>query len=171
MPQITKAQQVGRPTKYDPKYCNELVFYFETEPNYEKELEHYDKEGKVKWIDYKLFANPLPTFQGFARKIGVHFDTLNAWVHKHKEFSDAYKKAKELQKWFLIENGLNGLYNPTFAIFTAKNITDMRDVQEHDIDGKIEIIIHDSLKRIEGEIIEESEIKSLQSPRQPAINP
>jgi len=31
----------------------------------------------------------------------------------------------------LITNGLNGHYASNFAIFVAKNLTDMRDVQEN----------------------------------------
>lgn len=119
----------GRPSKYNPKYCKELVEFFSTEPYYEKELEHVDKDGNYRWSDYKRFPNDLPTFAHFARDISVNGDTLVEWTKKYPEFSAAYKKAKELQKEFIIENGLQGLYNPTFAIFTAKNITDMRDVQ------------------------------------------
>jgi hypothetical protein len=51
----------------------------------------------------------------------------------------AYNKAKEYQKFFLIENALAGLYNPTAFIFTAKNITDMRDQQEVKHSGGITI--------------------------------
>ena len=73
----------------------------------------------------------------FAHKIGVCHDTLLEWCKRHPEFSEAYTCAKELQKQHLIECGLLGLFNSKFAIFTAKNITDMRDKQEieHDIKG------------------------------------
>lgn len=124
---IPKPKKMGRPTKYDPKYCDDIVFFFEREPNYEKQLEHFDDKGNLKWMDYKLMPSKFPTFLEYAKKIGVSMDALQDWANKYPDFGGAYKKAKELQKWFLIENGLAGLYNPTFAIFTAKNITDMRD--------------------------------------------
>ncbi len=119
----------GRPSKYDPKYCEEIIAYFDIEPNYEKELNHVTAKGS-EWTDYKKWANSLPTFLGFAKQIGVNGDTLVEWAKVHKDFSAAYNRAKDLQKWFLIENGLNGLYNPQFAIFVAKNITDMKDKSE-----------------------------------------
>ena len=130
------AKKEGRPSKYKSEYCDELVKFFDREPYYEKELQHFDKDGSYKWSDYKRYPNDLPTFAHFAKKIGVNGDTLVEWTKVNKEFSAAYKRAKELQKEFLIENGLQGLYNATFAIFTAKNITDMRDVQAIQYSGE-----------------------------------
>ena len=129
---------MGRPTKFKSEYCEELIAWFNKDPNYEKPLEHFSLNGTVKWIDIKLMSNPLPTFLGFAKSIGVDTDTLVEWAkeensEKYPNFSVSYRRAKELQKWFLIENGLNGLYNPQFAIFAAKNITDMKDRLEQDI--------------------------------------
>lgn len=137
----------GRPTKYDPKFCDELVKYFNIEPNYLKEIPHISKGGE--WTDYKKIANSLPTFLGFANKIGVDTRTLWRWATekypedypevekrgqvRNKEFRHAYTRAKEMQKWFFIENALNGLYNPAFAIFLGKNIFNMKDKTETDI--------------------------------------
>jgi hypothetical protein len=128
----------GRPTKYDPKYCEEIVEYFDQSPHKDVDIPHMGATGEFKWMDYKRMSNQLPTFLGFAKKIGVNGDTLVEWAkeenkEKYPGFSAAYIRAKELQKWFIIENGLNGLYNPQFAIFVAKNITDMRDKTETDI--------------------------------------
>lgn len=120
----------GRPSKYDTKYCEEIITFFDQEPYEDKELTHFGKNGEVSWVDYKRMANKLPTLRSFAKHIGVNVDTVYEWIKVHQEFSEAFTHAKDLQKWFLIENGLNGCYNPAFAIFTAKNITDMRDKQE-----------------------------------------
>ena len=49
------------------------------------------------------------------------------------EFCKAYKEAKELQKEFLIHNGLVGAANAPVTIFTAKNVTDMRDQVDVDV--------------------------------------
>jgi len=107
----------GRPTKYKKNYCQEIIKYFDKEP-------FEIKEGKEVPVN-------LPTFEKFAVYIDVNYDTLQEWRKKHEEFSESYKKAKNLQKNILIINGLRGNYNSTFAIFTAKNITDMRDIVEN----------------------------------------
>lgn len=129
----------GRPSAYDPKYCNEIIDYFKREPYREVEIPHY-KGGEVSWVDKKMVANEVPTFHGFAEEIGVHRHTILNWCDQHKEFLDAYTYAKELQKWFLIENGLNGTYNPTAFVFTAKNVTDMKDKSDIDHTSKGEKI-------------------------------
>ena len=125
----------GRPSKYKSSYCQELIKFFDVEPYDDVELEHYDKEGNIKWKDKKRMANRLPTLRNFAKHIKVHFSTVYYWIEKHKEFSDAFTHAQELRKWFLIENGLNGCYNPLFAKFVAVNITDMKDKSEQEHSG------------------------------------
>lgn len=126
----------GRPSKYDPKYCQELLEYFDIEPSYESEVTIRYKNGDEK-TEYKQVANNLPTLAGFARKIGVHRDTLNQWSHEYPEFSDSLKKAKEYQEDILVTNGLQGLYQGPFAIFTAKNVLNWRDKQETELHGGI----------------------------------
>jgi hypothetical protein len=102
-------KKTGRPTEYKPEYCQQLVTYF-TE---------------------QVAASKLPFLSKWAREeAGVCEQTALRWVEAHEEFSEAYKKAKDMQKECLIENALTGKFQQTFAIFTAKNITDMRDVQE-----------------------------------------
>jgi hypothetical protein len=136
--------QNGRPSKYKPEYCEAIENFFDIEPWKEVEVTHKNKKGD-EWTTYERQAVPMPTFHGFAKSIGVNGDTVVEWATgtddkgnlRHPDFSAAYKRAKEFQKWFLIENGLNSLYNATFAIFTAKNITDMRDAQEMKLSGGI----------------------------------
>lgn len=111
----------GRPTDYHPKYCEEIVTFFSKKP--------------TKLAGEKLIAEDMPFIEAFARSIDVTHKTLLNWCDTYPEFLQAYKKAKEMQKEFLISNGLNGLYNPTFAIFTAKNITDMRDIKQVEQSG------------------------------------
>jgi hypothetical protein len=130
----------GRPTDYKPEYCEKIIEWFEIAPNREVEIPHY-KDGGVTWNDYKTVANKLPKFHEFAKSIGVVHQTLHNWCDSHVEFFEAFTRAKELQKYFLIENGLNGCYNPTFAIFVSKNITDMKDKQEVEDHHTGEIII------------------------------
>lgn len=53
----------GRPSKYDPEYCEKLVKHME--------------EGNSFW--------------SFAGVVGVSFDTLSEWTKVHAEFSEAKK--------------------------------------------------------------------------------
>lgn len=117
----------GRPTKFKEEYTQMMLDYFEKDKYVE--IQGLDKFGQPK---YYQRPNELPQFSKFARMIDVDTDTLLNWRDTNREFFGAYKKCKDIQKEFLIENGLLGLYNSTFAIFTAKNITDMRDKQEID---------------------------------------
>ena len=111
---------------------------------------------------YRFLPNRMPTLYRFARKIGVDYTTVWRWadggeitaveekidkaiqegkatpdVIQHLQdlrlFCNAYKEAKELQKEFLINIGLAGAAPAPFAIFTAKNVTDMRDKVETDV--------------------------------------
>lgn len=130
----------GRPTKYDPKYCDEVIEFFNKQPFEYVEVHVEDEEsGEMrKTIALDKFQNPirvpcpLPTKERFAFSIGVHRSTLIDWANAHPEFLYAIKKAEDLQKDILIQNGLVQSYDKTFAIFVAKNVTDMNDKQQHD---------------------------------------
>lgn len=94
----------GRPTKYDPKYCDQLIAYM---------------------------ALPA-SFESFAGEIGVDRDTLYEWRKKHKDFSDAHKKGK-MKTLHTFEKILR-LYgkgqmkgNIAAVLFQMKNLTNFRD--------------------------------------------
>lgn len=133
--------------KYKPAYCQKLVDYFDIEPYYEKAIKGKGRDGKEYIVKYTTVANDLPLLSGFAKSIDIASETVSRWGRKHKEFGQALKKAKDSQKRILVTNGLKGYYDRTFAIFTAKNVTDMRDVKEHDIKGDFSISFHESLKQ------------------------
>lgn len=130
----------GRPTSYDEKYCDEMIAFFDIEPSREVEVVTRFKNGGEK-IDYEMRPNSLPTFEMFAHKIGVCVDTLWEWANGkdaddnliHPEFSETYRRCKQLQKNMLVTNGLEGLYQSNFAIFVATNFTEMRQKNETDL--------------------------------------
>lgn len=144
--------KTGRPSKFKPEYIDKIISFFDIEP-YKKEImetseEYFKGDGdiigtlKKKSEKYRLIPNKLPTLFGFARLIGVSYKTVWSWAFEKEEekldedlkaFRNAYNEAKELQKEFIISLGLSGAANAPFAIFTAKNITDMRDKNETDI--------------------------------------
>ena len=136
----------GRPTKYDPKYCEELIAFFSVPKSKQvvkKEKLITKANGTTESEkEYVCIPEDLPTFEKFARNINVCYDTLiSEWCKNHKEFSEAYNIAKSLQKEFLVDNGLAGLYPPASFIFVAKNITDMKDKQELEHSGDLTVII------------------------------
>jgi hypothetical protein len=118
---------VGRPTSYKPEYAVQLNEYFSSRIYIRTET------GKEIAEDFKSLA-------GFGLKIGVHRDTLHEWSRKYPEFSDAYKRAKEWQEFYLITNGLKGIINCSFAIFTAKNVLNWRDKQDVKQSSQVEHI-------------------------------
>lgn len=123
----------------------------------ESSKENFKDGGiKKESVKYRLIPNKMPTLYRFSREIKVNYSTVWRWAEKGKdeelekiidsqmlagatdkealeiaqgikEFCNAYNEAKELQKEFLINLGLAGAAPPAFAIFTAKNVTDMRD--------------------------------------------
>lgn len=144
----------GRPTEYKPEYADMLRAYFEREPMTEVERSGYDAEGKPCMVIEQV-PTSFPTLAGFACMIGVHRETLLNWSAAHPEFFDAYKMAKEHQERILVENGLMGRYEKTFAIFTAKNVIGWRDKQEIEHSG--DVGISDRLSRARNRATGESE--------------
>ena len=129
--------KVGRPSKYKEEYCDQIVEFFNQQPYTLVEIDQEDEDGNVtKTVAVDKFGNaikvpcPLPTKERFAFNIGIHRETLINWAQAHPKFFDAIKKAEDLQKDILIQNGLVQAYDKTFAIFVAKNVTDMRDRQD-----------------------------------------
>jgi hypothetical protein len=110
--------KTGRPTDYDPKYCQELIDYFD--------VEHVTRKGK------DIEPADFPQFTAFAKKIGVARSTLHKWSKEFPEFSDAYNTARELQEELLVNNGLKNRYNPYFTQFILKNSHSYKDKTEVD---------------------------------------
>lgn len=121
----------------------------------------YNKDGvprktAEKW---KHVPNKLPTLVQFAKHIKVSYASLVRWaengddpmLHEKlakneglsvkevqtmkdiQQFCKTYKQAKALQQDFLMQNGLIGSSPAAAYIFTAKNITGMRDKVEQDV--------------------------------------
>lgn len=77
--------RTGRPTKYKPEYCKDLIDHM--------------SEGL--------------SYESFAAVISVDRDTLYEWEKVHKEFSDAKKAAFDVNLLFWERQGLDGLFNET----------------------------------------------------------
>jgi len=103
----------GRPSKYKKRYCDELIDYF--------------KDESVK---------PLPLFEDFAQLLDIAKSTLYKWGEQHPEFSDALKRAKEIQESRWIKGALDNKFNVTFAIFMGKNNFGWKDRTATELTGK-----------------------------------
>ena len=101
---------IGRPSKYDPKYCDMIV-------------EHMSEGASI---------------TSFAAEIDVARSTITEWAEVHPDFSAAVKRAKaKCASWWekLGRSGAQGgEVNPTLVIFGLKNMgaDDWRDKQEVD---------------------------------------
>jgi hypothetical protein len=95
----TPNNTVGRPTKYEPRYCEEII----------QEM----SKGMSK--------------EGFAGKISISKQTLYSWMDKHSEFMDAVKvgEMKSLLFWESIGRsaifGQITNFNTTCFMFHVKN--------------------------------------------------
>ena len=109
----------GRPTKYDPKYCEMLISYM----------------GKGLSIE------------AFAGSIEVNRDTIYEWLNKFPEFSDSYSVAKMKQADFFEKMGIQAMagkikgFNSATYIFTMKNKLKWTDRQEVEQNNNINITI------------------------------
>ena len=118
--------KLGRPTKYDPKYCNMLIDYFKDAPLFEIDIQTYmDKNGNEHTKEIKRPA-PQPSIIRFAASIGVDDTTIYEW-QKHPEFSRAKKTAKKFQEIWLNEAAGAFGYNPAIAIIQLKHNHGYRD--------------------------------------------
>lgn len=99
----------GRPTKYDPKYCEEV-------------------------IEYMAQGLSLTAFAGHLR---VHRGTINEWMANHPEFSEAVKVAQGCRTECLEKGLLGSDVGPmiTARIFALKNAApdEWRDKREVDL--------------------------------------
>lgn len=124
--------------KWRPMYCRKIIEFFD-KPAFEPILiDVEDKEtGETKKVALtdakgKPVFKPIapPTLESFARHIKVNPSTLREWKSSKPAFAEAYEMAKAIQKDIINENSLLGHYDRVYAIFFAKNVTDMRDRNE-----------------------------------------
>jgi len=80
----------GRPTKYRKEYAEQLIEFFSCPEERFVELPHYDKEGKVAWVDKKVLPEKLPTIVQFCKKLNIVPSTFYCWVKEHVEFSNSF---------------------------------------------------------------------------------
>lgn len=116
----------GRPTKYDPKYCDALIEFFNVEPTREGlKITTYKNGTTVE--DEVEYPNSMPHFISFCDEIGIGITTFYRWVEKHKAFRASYERAKAYQERHLVDNALLNNYNSGFSSLVAKNWLGWKD--------------------------------------------
>lgn len=100
----------GRPTKYKPEYCDAVI-------------QHMENGASL---------------TSFAASIDVARSSINEWISKHPEFSDAVKiaKAKCAAWWESLgrNNAISGDGNATLVIFGLKNMAAEDWREKHNLD-------------------------------------
>ena len=114
-----KKKPRGRPTKYLPKYCQQIIDYFTVEP-----------------LDANGDAVAPPYIQEFCLSIGINKSTLQEWVSKYPDFSNAYRIAKEKQRQLMVTLALQGHYNASFTWRAMMNMHGWRDKSDNVHTGK-----------------------------------
>lgn len=109
-----------------------------------KDAEKWTKERALQLCDSILVevkANEkCRSLASACAKVGTYDNILNYFEDKFKCVFESIKEAKAIIKGRLIEQGLDGVANPTMAIFILKNNHDMSDrVENRNINANIEI--------------------------------
>ena len=126
----------GAPTKYKPEYCQAIVKYFNDAPRWQEIYDSGTEAPQGNTRHLRKIPARMPSFFRFAESIGVHETSLDEWCKEYKEFFDAYLMAKQLQKEWIIEIGNSDLGSTPFLILVAKNVADMKDKIEQDLNVK-----------------------------------
>lgn len=92
-------EYLGRPTKYKPRYCKDLVKFM--------------SEGY--------------SYQAFAAKIDVHIDTLYEWEKRHPAFSEAKNLAYAKNREFWEKVGIDGALGKIKGFSAASYIFNMKN--------------------------------------------
>ena len=115
---------MGRPKKYTTEYVEQLA------------------DEMLEW-----FAQPSNFWlKDFALSKGFHWASFIEVGKKNVKFSDALKRAKDMQESKLAKMGFSKKFNPAMAIFALKNTAGWRDKQEIESTNrvkfdKIEVVV------------------------------
>lgn len=123
MTDATKNKISQTKTEYKDRYCRKIVEYFYsgcTERN------------------SKGCLNSIPSYVGFARKIGVTSRTIENWRKKYEEFGEACEECDAMLKETIIGDGLTYHMHANFAKFLLSARYGMREKVEITHDGEEE---------------------------------
>ena len=83
-------------------------------------------------------AQGAPSFQKFARKIGVTTEDLNSY-RNHKKFDMAYRECSEIRRDYLIDRALTRRFDPSFVKFLLSDC-DVSSDDDGVLSVKVEVV-------------------------------
>ena len=112
----------GRPPKYDDKFIRSLA---------------------DKMVDWFLASDNNIFLEDFMIEQGLYSELCSIFAKRNDYFLQSLKRVKAIQKQRVLRLGLEGIWDKSLVIFTLKNVSGMRDKQEHKVeqDGNITINI------------------------------
>ncbi len=112
------------------KFLDDMVVHFSNAPKYEEKKEIiFTKMGDIREV-VKQVALPPPLIGKYIRGKGMSLSKFKKAAKSIPELAEVIEECEDIIKEFMIEHGLLGNYQSQFGIFTAKNITDMKDKSE-----------------------------------------
>ena len=127
-PRASKTRVVGRPSKYEPRYCEEII----------------------------AFCRGGYSITAFAGSIGVARDTISEWATQHAEFSAAVKMAKAAATLAYEEAAARvrakggGPGTATMIIFGLKNMAPDDWREKSEVEHGVTNDLADLMKEIDG---------------------
>jgi hypothetical protein len=124
---MTKKNKGGRPKKY----TDDIVI-----KHGQGLLEFMKTDGNV-WLKDYCIKNDFPS------------EYLSVWSKENEEFSQSYKKAKDIQESKFVDMGLKAKTNVAFIIFTLRNVAKWKNEDQEDdekvLPDEINIILPSSM--------------------------
>lgn len=121
----------GCPTDYKPEYCDLILSEEFFGRSFTQTLtKTYTTKAGTKIEEPIIIGNEIPTIEEFCWKIGVVRQTVLNWLKVHPEFLEAFTRAKERFRDFIVKNGITSRYEKQFSIFLAVNDTDLKPVTD-----------------------------------------
>ena len=124
--------------KYKKSYCEDVRDYFGSFVGFwERRMEEVcagidvddpDAEGKrlaacgrlIERMSAEQRLRGLPSFEKWAKRVGVHPSTVSRWRDVHPEFDEACRDCDRIQVDILRDGGLSGVYAGRTATFLIK---------------------------------------------------
>ena len=128
--------------KYKKSYCSDVLEYFGKftgfwERRMEEACARIDKDAPdaeqqriaacnrlIEQMSAENRLRGLPSFEKWAKRIGVHPSTVSRWRDAHPEFDEACRDCDKIQVDILRDGGLSGIYAGRTATFLIKMAED-----------------------------------------------